>query len=58
MGNCVFNFFFDTIYYFVFAVLGVFGADFGGDCETGGHGHAEQVHFCEVGAFAAKQISH
>ena len=33
-------------------------AGFRGDCETGRNGNANQVHLCQVGAFAAQQVTH
>jgi len=53
-----FNVAFDTFDNFVFAILGVLCTNFSSDGETRRHGHAEQVHFSEVGTFAAEEISH
>ena len=44
--------------HFVATMLCVLVADFGCDGEAGGHGHAQEVHLSEVGAFAAEEISH
>lgn len=58
VGNSVLNFFLDAFHHFFFAVLGVFGADFGCDCETGRHGHAKEVHFGEIRAFTSEEVAH
>ncbi len=42
----------------LFAVLVIFGAHLRGDGKARRHGDAYQVHFCEVGAFAAQQFAH
>ena len=44
--------------YFIAAMLCVLVADFGSYGEAGGHGHAQEVHLGEVGAFAAEEIAH
>ena len=48
----------ETFYHFVLTKLSVLGAHFGGDGETGGHGHAQKVHLGQVGAFTAKEVAH
>ena len=58
MCDGFFYVFFDTFYHFVAAVLCILVADFGSDGEAGRHGHAEKVHFSEVGTFAAKEVAH
>ncbi len=40
------------------AVLVVFGAHLRGDGEARRYGNADQVHFCQVGTFAAEQFTH
>ena len=44
--------------HFVATMFCVLVADFGSDGEAGGHGHAQEVHLSEVGAFAAEEIAH
>ncbi len=56
MSYSSFNVFADSFYNFIFAILGVLGAHFCGDSETGRHRHAEKVHLGEVSAFTAKEI--
>ena len=58
MGDGFLDIFPDEAYDVVAAVLGVFVADFGSDGEAGRHGHAQEVHFGKIGAFAAKKVAH
>jgi len=48
----------ETLHYFIFSVLCVFCAYFGGNGEAGRYRHTEKVHLSQVGTFAAEQISH
>ncbi len=57
MGDCSLNFLLDAFHHFIAAILGVLGAYFCRDGETGGHGHAKQVHLSQVCAFTAEQVS-
>ena len=58
MGNCFLNVSLDVGYDSVTSQLGILGAYFCGDGETGRNGHAQQVHFCQIGALTAKKVSH
>ena len=58
MCYCFLNISLDIGYDSVTAHLGILGAYFSGDCETGRHRHTQQVHFCQIGALAAEKISH
>ncbi len=53
-----FNLFLDAIYNLILAILCILGTNLCCNGETGRHGHAEQVHFCQIGALAAEKISH
>ena len=58
MGDGFFDIGFDILNHIIAAILSVLGADFGCDCETGRHGHPQEIHFSEVGTFAAEEVAH
>ncbi len=58
MCDCSFHVIGDAFYHFVTSILGVFVANFCSDSKAGRNGHPEKVHFGEVSAFAAEEVSH
>ena len=49
---------FDILHDLVATILSVFAAYFGGDGEARRNRHAQEIHLCKVGAFAAQEIAH
>ena len=47
-----------ALHHFSLSILSVFGADFRRDGEARRHGHTQQIHFGQIGAFAAQEIAH